>query len=87
MQQGTARGDQRRLVELAPPFTETPLYFADFKERMKGQSGMAVDTLVRRFIAGAEQGRTEIRPGQSAILKIAGRVAPEFIFKQMSKVR
>ena len=80
-------GTNVAVVELAPPLTETPLYSADFKERMKGQSGMAVDTLVRRFIARAEQGRTEIRPGQSAILKIASRVAPEFIFKQMSKVR
>lgn len=74
-----------KIVELAPPLTDTPL-LDDFADRMNGQRGMAVATLVRQAIAGIEAGKTEIRPGQSNILKIASRVAPDFIFRQMSKV-
>lgn len=73
------------VVEVAPPLTETPLLLG-FADSMKGQSGMAVDTLARRAIAGIEAGKTEIRPGQSNILKIASRLAPEFMFRQLSKV-
>jgi uncharacterized oxidoreductase len=47
---------------------------------------MPVDVLVRHTIAGIEAGRDEIRPGQSNVPKIASRVAPGFIFKQLSKV-
>lgn len=74
------------VAELAPPLTETPLFTADFKAQMKGEKGMPVDVLVRRFIAAIEAGKTEIRPGQSNILKIAGRIAPDLIFRQLSKV-
>lgn len=75
-----------RVVEVAPPLTETPLFTTEFKQHMPGESGMAVDVLVRHMIAGIEAGRDEIRPGQSNILKIASRVAPNLIFKQLSKV-
>ena len=74
------------VVELAPPLTETPLFSTQFKDQMKGEKGMAVDVLVRRSIAAIESGRLEIRPGQSNILKVASRLAPEFIFRQLSKV-
>ena len=74
------------VVELAPPLTETPLFSTEFKDQMKGEKGMAVDVLVRRSIAAIESGRLEIRPGQSNILKVASRLAPEFIFRQLSKV-
>lgn len=76
-----------KVVELAPPLTETPLYQAEFARRMNGQRGMPVDVLVRKAIASIEAGRTEIRPGQSNLLKIASRVAPGLIFREMSKVR
>lgn len=75
------------VVELAPPLTETPLFTSEFSEKMKGQRGMAVDSLVRRAIAAVEAGKVEIRPGQSNLLKIANRVAPEAIFAQMGKVK
>jgi uncharacterized oxidoreductase len=74
------------VVELAPPLTETPLFSTQFKDQMKGEKGMAVDVLVRRSIAAIESGRLEICPGQSNILKVASRLAPEFIFRQLSKV-
>jgi uncharacterized oxidoreductase len=74
------------VVEIAPPLTETPLVTGGFSDIMKGQKGMAVDVLVRRAIAAIEAGKTEIRPGQSNILKIASRLAPELILQQISKV-
>ena len=79
-------GSTVTVVELAPPLTETPLFTDEFASQMKGQTGMAVDVLVRRAIAGIEAGKMEIRPGQSNILKIASRLAPGLIFAQMSKV-
>ena len=74
------------VVELAPPLTQTPLFTAEFAAEMKGQKGMAVDVLVRRAIAAIEAGKVEIRPGQSNVLKIASRLTPELIFRQLSKV-
>jgi uncharacterized oxidoreductase len=80
------RGMDIAVIEIAPPLTETPLYLSEFAEMMKGQKGMAVDILVRSAIKAMESGKTEIRPGQSNILKIASRLAPEFMFRQLSKV-
>jgi uncharacterized oxidoreductase len=74
------------VVELAPPGTETPLFRGDFAIEMKGEKGMNVTTLVQRAIAGIEAGKAEIRPGVSNVLKIASRVAPHFMFKQMVKL-
>jgi uncharacterized oxidoreductase len=74
------------VVELAPPGTETPLFRGEFAEEMKGEKAMDVSVLARRAIAGIEAGKTEIRPGVSNILKIASRVAPHFMFRQMVKL-
>ncbi|MFP3688063.1 SDR family oxidoreductase [Paraburkholderia sp. 22099] len=74
------------VVELAPPGTETPLFRGEFAEEMKGEKGMDVSVLVRRTIAGIEAGKTEIRPGASNVLKIASRVAPHFMFRQLVKL-
>ena len=79
-------GTNVTVVELAPPLTETPLFSTEFKDRMKGEKGMPVDVLVRRTIAAIEDGKTEIRPGPSNLLKIASRVAPETMLGQLSKV-
>jgi uncharacterized oxidoreductase len=75
-----------RVVELAPPGTETPLFRGEFAEEMKSEKGMDPKVLVRRAIEGIEAGKTEIRPGPSNILKIASRLAPDFIFKQMIRL-
>jgi uncharacterized oxidoreductase len=74
------------VVELAPPGTETPLFRGEFAEEMKGEKAMAPEVLVKRAIRGIESGETEIRPGPSNILKIASRLAPDVIFKQMIKM-
>ena len=74
------------VVELAPPGTETPLFRGEFAEEMKGEKGMDPKVLVHRAIEGIEAGKTEIRPGLSNILKIASRLAPGFMFKQMVRM-
>ncbi len=76
-----------RIVELASPLTETPLYQADFSKKMNGRRGMPVDVLVRKALTAIEIGKTEIRPGQSNILKFASRVAPRLIFREFSKLQ
>jgi len=75
-----------RVVELAPPGTETPLFRREFEKEMKGQSGMDVQALVKQAISGIESGKTEIRPGLSNILYILSRIAPRIPFGQMSKM-
>ena len=74
------------VVELAPPGVETPLFRVEFEKEMKREKGMDPVLLVRRAIAGIEAGKAEIRPGLSNVLKIASRVAPQFMFKQMVKL-
>lgn len=54
---------------------------------MNEQRGMPVDVLVRKAIASVEAGRTEIRPGQSNLLKIASRVARGLIFRELGKMK
>jgi len=75
-----------RVVELAPPGTETPLFRGEFEKEMKGQKGMDVTALVKKAILGIESGKTEIRPGLSNILYILSRIAPGIPFGQMSKM-
>ncbi len=74
------------VVELAPPGTETPLYRGEFEKELSAQKGMPVPVLVKRALAGIEQGKLEIRPGLSNVLKLMSRVAPGFMFKQMIKM-
>jgi uncharacterized oxidoreductase len=75
-----------RVVELAPPGTETPLFRGEFEKEMQGQKGMDVQALVKKAISGIESGKTEIRPGLSNILYILSRIAPRIPFGQMSKM-
>jgi uncharacterized oxidoreductase len=75
-----------RVVELAPPGTETPLFRGEFEKEMKGQKGMDVQALVKQAISGIESGKTEIRPGLSNILYILSRIAPRIPFAQMAKM-
>ena len=75
-----------RVVELAPPGTETPLFRGEFEKEMKGQKGMDVQALVTKAISGIESGRTEIRPGLSNVLYFLSRIAPRIPFGQMVKM-
>ena len=73
------------VVELAPPGVETPLFRGEFEAETKGQKGMEVAVLAARAIAGIEAGKLEIRPGLSNVLKIMSRIAPNFMFQQLTK--
>ena len=42
--------------------------------------------LAERAIAGIEAGKLEISPGQAAVLKVMRRVAPAFMFAQLTKM-
>ena len=79
------RGTNVRVVELAPPGTETPLFRGEFEKEMEGQKAMPVDVLVRKAITGIEGGKTEIRPGLSNVLYTMSRLAPSFMLKQLAK--
>ena len=74
------------VVELAPPGVETPLFRTEFEAETRGQKAMPVDVLAEQAIAGIEAGTLEIRPGQSNLLKLLGRIAPDFAFKQLTKL-
>jgi uncharacterized oxidoreductase len=74
-----------KVLELAPPVTQTEL-LGDFNsEDMKGVSIMKVEDMVRVAVKGMQADRFEIRPGQANQLKMMSRVAPGFILKQMSR--
>jgi len=75
-----------RVVELAPPPVETPLFRGEFAEETRGQRAMEPATLAARAIAGIEAGKPEIRPGLSNALKAMSRIAPGFMLKQMVRM-
>ena len=75
-----------QVFELAPPAVETPLLRAEFEAEMKGNQGMHVEALVRYAIAKIEQGQEEIRPGLANVLQAMSRIAPQFMFRQMTRM-
>jgi uncharacterized oxidoreductase len=80
------KGTGVTMIELAPPGVETPLFRGEFEKETRGQKAMDVTTLGKLAIAGIEAGRLEIRPGQSNLLKIMSRVAPQFMLNQLAKL-
>jgi uncharacterized oxidoreductase len=78
-------GSGVQVFELAPPAVETRLLRAEFEAELKGSKGMDVDVLARRAIDGIERGHEEIRPGLANVLKAMSRIAPEFMFRQMTR--
>jgi len=74
-----------KVVELAPPGTETPLFRDKFDDEGLDMQAMPVEELAKRALAGLEAGKLEIRPGLSNVLKVLSRLAPEFILNQLAK--
>ena len=78
------------VVELAPPPVETPLLqgvaAGEFQTETRGRRNMDPATLVQQTIAGIERGQLEIRPGLSNVLKTMSRVAPQFMFRQLTRL-
>jgi len=75
-----------KVIELAPPGTETPLFHGDFTAQdTGGVTPMPLKTLVRKAISGLKNDRPEIRPGLANILKLMSRVAPDFMIRQLGR--
>jgi uncharacterized oxidoreductase len=74
-----------KVFELLPPLTNTDLQNAFTAEDMKGTQVMETTKMVAVAIKGFKDNAFEIRPGQSNLLKIMSRIAPDFILKQMSR--
>jgi len=74
-----------KVFEIAPPATATALLGDPSSPDLKGISVMTVDDLVKACIDGLARDRLEIRPGQANQLRFMNRVAPDFIFAQLSK--
>lgn len=80
------QGSTVRVVELAPPGTDTPLFHGEFTgEDVSGIAPMPVATLAAHAIAGLGHSKEEIRPGLSNILKFGSRLAPNFMLRRLSK--
>lgn len=74
-----------RVIELAPPGTDTGLFHNEFEQETSGTKPMPLGTLADKAIAGIEAGRNDIRPGLSTVLKLLSRVAPDFGLQQLAK--
>jgi uncharacterized oxidoreductase len=71
------------VVELMPPAVKTELS-AEIQEG-GGIALISTDELIRQSFAGFESGKLEIRPGQSNLLALMRRLAPDFINRQLWK--
>jgi uncharacterized oxidoreductase len=74
-----------QIFEVAPPATQTSMIENSRPEDMKGVTIMPVEKMVAAAIDGILRDQYEIRPGQSNQLKMLNRIAPDFIFKQLSR--
>ena len=75
------KGTSVRVVELLPPVVDTPLaegIDTPFKR-------MPPETLAAALMKGLRNGKTEIAPGISTLLKWMGRLLPGFGFMQLNK--
>ncbi|MVM39987.1 SDR family NAD(P)-dependent oxidoreductase [Spirosoma sp. HMF3257] len=74
-----------KVVELVAPGAKTPLndkFEGDVDSRMM----MEPDKLIAVAIKGMMKDKLEILPGIAGILKYLSRIAPNFLFNQMSKI-
>ena len=74
-------GSSIRVVELAPPAVDTPLLQGAF-----AKGAMDATVLARRAIAAIEAGTLEITPGSARLLRIMGRMAPDFMLGQLVRM-
>ena len=74
-----------KVVELAPPGTETELLASFDPADMEGTKAMPVDKLVSSFIKDFEKGKLEICPGQASQLRFMSRFFPGMIQKVLNK--
>jgi uncharacterized oxidoreductase len=73
-----------RVFELAPPLTMTPLATgAADAEDLKGIPMMSAEKLARRAMDGMRKDKLEINPGLSNVMKLTGRIAPNWLLRRM----
>jgi uncharacterized oxidoreductase len=73
-----------RVFELASPLTMTPLATgATDAEDLKGIPMMSAEKLARRTIEGMGRDKLEIRPGLSNVMKLIGRIVPNWLPHRM----
>jgi uncharacterized oxidoreductase len=70
-----------RVIELAPPSTDTPLNGAFDSVDLKGVPMMKVSKVVEDFIRGLSGNRREILPGMSKVIRLGSRIAPNLMVK------
>lgn len=73
-----------KVFELAPPGTDTPLQ-NEFSSVLDNSQNMKVGKMVNIAIQGILKDKLEIKPGMAKVLKVMSRIAPDFIFNQISK--
>ena len=81
-----ARCDQRQGVrDRAARDVQTDLLGSFQAGDLEGTSVMNLQKMVQLCLKGLSADRLEIRPGQSNLLKLMNRLAPDFILSQLSK--
>jgi len=70
------------VIDLMPPAVQTDMT-SEFDEA--GISSITTDELIKQTIAALRAGKQEIRPGQSNLLALMRRLAPNFINRQLWK--
>lgn len=73
-----------RVIELAPPSTDTPLNGAFNPADLKGVPMMKSSDVAKVFMKGLRSDRQEILPGMSKVLKLGSRIAPNLMVKAAS---
>jgi uncharacterized oxidoreductase len=73
-----------RVFELAPPLTMTPLATgAADAEDLKSIPMMSAEKLARRAVEGMGKDKLEVNPGLSSIMKLTGRIVPNWLLQRM----
>jgi uncharacterized oxidoreductase len=75
-------GSGVEVIELMPPAVRTDMT-SEFDE--VGITTITTDELVKQTVAALRAGKEEIRPGQSNLLALMRRLAPNFINRQLWK--
>jgi uncharacterized oxidoreductase len=83
---GQLRDSAIRVVELAPPATNTRLMGA-LREGPLRHGLWPVERLVQAAIRGIERGQDEISPGQSGMLRVLGGILPEFVLNKIIRMQ
>ncbi|MBN1467684.1 MAG: SDR family NAD(P)-dependent oxidoreductase [Fusobacteriaceae bacterium] len=74
-----------KVFEVAPPVIKTPLMDRLGYDHVKGSKPMEALELVEVIIKNLKDDNFEILPGQSKILKLISRIAPNFIVNNLNK--